>query len=69
MGAATAGAATASKTVELALKGKHRDVAGQLFAAGLLLTLLLSLAVADRAGGGRVDRRHGRRSATAASTS
>ena len=45
MGAASAGAATASKTVELALKGKHRDVRGQLFATGLLLMLLLSLAL------------------------
>ena len=45
MGAASAGSATASKTVELALKGKHRDVRGQLFATGLLLMLLLSLAL------------------------
>ena len=45
MGAASTGAATASKTVELALKGKHRDVRGQLFATGLLLMLLLSLAL------------------------
>jgi phosphate transport system permease protein len=45
MGAATTGTATASKTVELALTGKHRDVRGQLFATGLLLMLLLSLAL------------------------
>jgi phosphate transport system permease protein len=30
-------------TVELMLRGSHRDVAGRLFAAGLLLMLLLSL--------------------------
>ena len=45
MGAASAGTASASKTVEPALKGKHRDVRGQLFATGLLLMLLLSLAL------------------------
>jgi len=45
MGVATTGTTNASKTVELALKGKHRDVRGQLFATGLLLMLLLSLAL------------------------
>jgi len=45
MRAVSAGSATASKTVEAALKGKHRDVRGQLFATGLLLMLLLSLAL------------------------
>lgn len=45
MGAATSGTTAASKTVELALKGKHRDVRGQLFATGLLMMLLLSLAL------------------------
>ena len=32
-------------TVELALQGRKRDVAGRLFQAGLLLSLLLSLAI------------------------
>ena len=32
-------------TVELALRGRKRDVAGRLFQAGLLLSLLLSLAI------------------------
>jgi len=45
MGAAASGAAAASKTVELALKGRHRDVKGQLFATALLMMLLLSLAL------------------------
>jgi phosphate transport system permease protein len=45
MDAVTAGSLSASKTVELALTGKHRDVRGQLFATGLLLMLLLSLAL------------------------
>ena len=42
--AAAAPAATRS-TVELALRGKRRDVGGRLFSGGLLVTLLLSLFV------------------------
>ncbi|MDH5224689.1 MAG: hypothetical protein OEW46_07955, partial [Actinomycetota bacterium] len=32
-------------TVELALRGRRRDVAGRVFQGGLLLSLLLSLAI------------------------
>ena len=42
--AAIAPAASRS-TVELALRGKRHDVRGRIFAAALLLTLLVSLAV------------------------
>ncbi|HEX6399788.1 MAG TPA: phosphate ABC transporter permease PstA [Actinomycetota bacterium] len=42
--AATASAASRS-TVELALRGQRHDVRGRIFAAALLLTLLVSLAV------------------------
>jgi phosphate transport system permease protein len=42
--ALTAGAATRS-TVELALRGDRRDVAGRIFSGALLLTLLLSLLI------------------------
>jgi phosphate transport system permease protein len=45
MSAASAASVSASKTVELAITGKHRDVRGRLFAAGLLMMLLISLAL------------------------
>ncbi len=45
MSAVTAASTSASKTVELAITGKHRDVRGRLFAAGLLFMLLFSLAL------------------------
>jgi len=45
MGGPGAASVSASKTVELAITGKGRDVRGRLFQAGLLLMLLLSLAL------------------------
>lgn len=43
MGDTTRAAAAASRTVELAIMGKGRDVRGRLFQAGLLLMLLILL--------------------------
>jgi phosphate transport system permease protein len=45
MGGPAAAAVSASKTVELAITGKGRDVRGRLFQAGLLGMLLISLAL------------------------
>jgi phosphate transport system permease protein len=45
MGGPGAASVSASRTVELAITGKGRDVRGRLFQAGLLLMLLLSLAL------------------------
>jgi phosphate transport system permease protein len=45
MGCPGAASVSASRTVELAITGKGRDVRGRLFQAGLLLMLLLSLAL------------------------
>lgn len=45
MSAASAASVSASKTVQAAITGKHRDVRGRLFAAALLLMLLISLAL------------------------
>jgi phosphate transport system permease protein len=42
---AVAGAAASRSTVELALRGKRRDVAGRVFSGLLLLSLLLSLLI------------------------
>lgn len=43
--ASIAPTAQVKSTVELALRGRHRDVAGRVFQAALLLSLLLSLAI------------------------
>lgn len=45
MSAASQASVSASKAVEAAITGKHRDVRGQVFAAALLLMLLISLAL------------------------
>ena len=45
MSGPAAASVSASKTVELAISGKGRDVRGRLFQAGLLAMLLLSLAL------------------------